>query len=74
MARNGLYGAEGKRRQRWRCFPADEKAHNFSGANTARLVLEDPTRCASCEVVRHRYQGPVTPANYRYPIVDVAQA
>lgn len=48
--------------------------HNFTGINSARFVLEESTRCVSCEQVRHRHEGPTAHVRYRYPLGEVAQS
>ena len=67
----GRYGAAGRERQRFRCFPRDGAAHTFTEP-LPRLVAGHGD-CVECERSIDVHQGPQAPRCYRFPAREIAR-
>jgi len=61
----GRYGAPGRERQRFRCFPSDGPAHTFTEPLPRRVAAHDD--CVECERTIAAHQGLQAPRCYRFP-------
>jgi len=67
----GRYGAPGRERQRFRCFPLASAAHTFTEP-LPRLVAGHGD-CVECERSIDAHQGPQAPRCYRFPAREIAR-
>jgi hypothetical protein len=67
----GRYGAPGRERQRFRCFPRDGSAHTFTEPLPRLVAGHDD--CVECERSIDAHQGPQAPRCYRFPAREIAR-
>ena len=72
VVRDGVQSKGGRKRQRWRCTPSNEKYHRFLGV-MSRARTHDAT-CIECEVHLAPHQGPVAPSTFEYLVREIAGA
>jgi hypothetical protein len=70
VLKNGYYGPEGHKRQRWLCKPADDSApHEF--AEELPWQMTHTGFCLECERDYKKHEGPQSARLYHFTIRDV---
>lgn len=65
VLRHGSYGTGARRRQRYRCRPADGgRAHTFTPALTREVVAVGTEACATCDELLSPHRGTLTGARH----------
>lgn len=67
----GRYGAPGRERQRFRCFPVDGLAHTFTEALPRQVAGN--ADCVECERSVAAHEGLQAPRCYRFPAREIAR-
>jgi hypothetical protein len=69
---DGVHGAPGRQRQRYRCYFSSGRFHRFTGMLTREVVADGV--CEECENRIARHQGPAHPRHYMDPVRAQAAA
>jgi len=67
----GRYGAPGRERQRFRCFPSDGSTHTFTEPLPRQVAGHED--CVECERSIAAHQGLQAPRCYRFPAREIAR-
>ena len=74
VTRDGWYGREGQRRQRWKCTPVKGKPHRFAEVLPRIVAGSAEHVCPDCATSLEPWEGQPAPRLYGFTARDVAAA